>query len=341
MPVLWGIHNDQPSLDLIGGGFISIGGEAVGDLHPFEHDQERLKSEVAKANPGAKAGAIPVWAGVLRRFAFDMNVGDLVIAPNKADSTLSFGRIRSEYYWDADAKIYNNRRRVEWLKTGVPRVTFSQGARNEIGSAVTLFQVNRHRAEFLEFLGTGTTGTQTTPATAADDRALQSAEEEPNADRIETNTRDFVIETLQKVDPYRFEQFTAGLLRAMGYRAEATQAVGDGGIDVVAYRDPLGLEPPIIKVQCKRTLSTVGGPEIQKLAGALAPGGSEVGLFVTLGSYSSDALHLERTHQGLRLINGTELVGLVFAHYERLEPEWRRLLPMRQVYVVDREPDTS
>ena len=143
------------------------------------------------------------------------------------------------------------------------------------------------------------------------------------------------------MDPYQFEQFSAGLLQAMGYNAQVTKASGDGGFDVIAYRDPLGLEPPIIKVQCKRTLGTIGGPDVQKLAGSLAHGGTEVGLFVTLGSYSNDALHIERTRQDMRLINGTALVDMVFQNYESLRPEWKRLLPIRRVYAVDREPEAS
>ena len=44
-----------------------------------------------------KAGAIPVWAGVLLRFGYEMQIGDLVVAPNKSDSTLSFGRVAGNY----------------------------------------------------------------------------------------------------------------------------------------------------------------------------------------------------------------------------------------------------
>jgi len=104
----------------------------------------------------------------------------------------------------------------------------------------------------------------------------------------------------------------------------------------VAHRDQLGLEPPIIKVQCKRTTATIGAPDVQKLAGSLAHGGSEVGLFVTLGAYSTDAQHIERTRQDLRLINGKHLVELVLEHYEDLAPEWKQLLPIRRVYAVER-----
>ena len=94
-----------------------------------------------------------------------------------------------------------------------------------------------------------------------------------NAERVDTYSRDFVVDTLRHMDAYRFEHFVAALLCAMGYRANATVASGDGGVDVIASRDPLAIEPPIIKVQCKRTIATIGAPDVQKLAGALAHGG--------------------------------------------------------------------
>jgi len=83
----------------------------------------------------------------------------------------------------------------------------------------------------------------------------------------------------------------------------------------------------------------MGGPDVQRLTGTLAPGGSEYGLFVTLGSYSKDAQHIERTRQDIRLINGRQLVDLIFSHYETFDPEYKRLLPMRSVYVVQRDLD--
>lgn len=32
---------------------------------------------------------------------------------------------------------------------------------------------------------------------------------------------------------------------------------------------------------------------------------------------------------------------MIFEHYEAFDPEWKRLLPLRQVYVVDREPQSG
>jgi restriction system protein len=44
------------------------------------------------------------------------------------------------------------------------------------------------------------------------------------------------------------EPFVADLFRAMGYRAHATRSVRDDGVDVIAHRDELGIEPPILKI---------------------------------------------------------------------------------------------
>jgi restriction system protein len=334
MQTLWGIHNDQPTLDLLDGGFVSIGWDELGDLRAIGPDRDALKLRFAATYPSAKPGAIPVCAGVLLRFMAEMQIGDFIISPNRANRTLDFGRIASDYYVEESTDTHANRRRVGWLQTGVPRATFSPSALHEVGSALTLFRVKNHAEEFFQFLDSGVV---TPTGHVADEVAVDLAEDEPNAERVDTYSRDFVVEVLRTMDPYRFEHFIAGLLRAMGYRASATQASGDGGVDVIASRDPLGLEPPIIKVQCKRTVGAIGGPDVQRLAGALAHGGSEVGLFVTLGGYSTDSLHLERTRQDLRLLSGMQIVDLIFEHYEKLEAQWKRLLPLRHVYAVDRD----
>jgi len=74
MARIWGIHNDQ-SLDLVNGSFVSIGWSELGNLNEQQFDRSALKELLAQTYPEAKAGAIPVWAGVLVRFIYEMNVG--------------------------------------------------------------------------------------------------------------------------------------------------------------------------------------------------------------------------------------------------------------------------
>jgi len=58
-------------------------------------------------------------------------------------------------------------------------------------------------------------------------------------------------------NPYEFQELIAALLRGMGYYTPFVAPQGkDGGIDVIAYRDPLGTISPRIKVQIKHRESS-------------------------------------------------------------------------------------
>jgi restriction system protein len=340
MTTIWGLHNDRPELGLLDKNFVSVGWDEVGDLTRYP-DRDALKAALAAAFPTAKPGAIPIWAGVLYRFAYELQIDDLVIYPHRPDSTLSIGCISGEYRYEPTAGFHRNRRNVSWLKTRVPRAEFSSAALYEIGSAVTLFRVRNHAAEFESYLAGSTaveSGAERTPVPVED--AVAQAEDEPNADRVEQHSRDFVINTLLRMDPLRFERLVEHLLNAMGYRTQLTEEGGDGGIDIVAHRDPLGLEPPIIKVQCKRTATSIPGSDVQRLIGTLAGYSRELGLFVTLGNYSREAIRVSRNREGVRLIDGPELVKLIFENYEGFAPEWQSALPLRRLYVVDLHPGT-
>lgn len=339
---MWGIHNDALSVELVEQGFISIGWEEMEDLRRIGNDRTRMKEALERAYPAAKPGAIPVWAGILVRFAFEMREGDLVVAPYRPDSTINFGTVAGSYEYHAEIKRHPHRRRVNWTRTGVPRGLFPQTALYEIGSAITLFQVRKNVETFEKFLASRSEEAFSAEAKAEFPiEAVESwAEDEPNAGRIDQYSRDFILKTLlSDLSHEEFEYFTADLLRVLGYQARVTTYGSDGGVDVIAHRDPLGLEPPIIKVQCKHTTSTQGRPDVQRLIGTLSAG--ELGLYVSLGAYSKDAIDLERERQNLRLFGGAEITDLTLEHYSDLPPKWRSRLPLRQVYVVDREPEAG
>lgn len=343
MSTMWGIHNDALGAELVEKGFVSIGWEEVPDLRTIGGDRTRLKDVVQRTYPHIKPGAVPVWAGILYRFGFEMQQGDLVVAPYRLDSTLNFGVVDGPYEYHADVARHPHRRKVRWLRTGVARGLFPQGALYEIGAAVTLFQVRKHADIFRQFLDTSSEETferETAPSTVTADDSSNTVEDEPNADRIEQHTRDFIVKVLlRELSHEEFEHFTADLLRSMGYQARVTPFSADGGVDVIAHKDPLGLEPPLIKVQCKHSTSTQSRPDVQRLIGTLSNG--EVGLFVTLGTFSKDAVDLERERQNLRLFGGADITRLTVEHYEQLPARWRELLPLRPLLVVDRPPESQ
>jgi predicted Mrr-cat superfamily restriction endonuclease len=149
---IWGVHNDKPAVDFVDSGFVALGWRPIGDLRTIGADREAMKAALSAAYPRARPGAIPVWAGILLRFAFEMTPGDLVVHPTKADSTLNFGRVAGPYRFEAAARVDRHRRDVHWLHTGVPRDAFSEGARYELGASMTLFKVRRHAAELERFV---------------------------------------------------------------------------------------------------------------------------------------------------------------------------------------------
>jgi len=343
MNTMWGIHNDALGAELIEEGFVSIGWEEIPDLRTIPGDRASLKDLVRRTYPHIKLGAVPVWAGILYRFASEMQEGDLVVAPYRPDSTLNFGVVDGPYEYSSDVARHPHRRQVKWLRTGVARGLFPQAALYEIGSAVTLFQVRNHADVFRQFLEASSEETferETAKQTTSVDHSADTINEEPNADRIEQHTSDFIAKVLlRELSHEEFEHFTADLLHSMGYQARVTPFSADGGVDVIAHKDPLGLEPPLIKVQCKHTSSTQSRPDVQRLSGTLSSG--EVGLFVTLGSFSKDAVDLERERQNLRLFGGADITRLTLEHYERLPARWRELLPLRPLLVVDRAPESQ
>lgn len=319
--VIWGLHmaEIEPTAPLEEN-FIGIGWEKMGDLSAISPSREHFKDQFTQAYPNEKMGAIPVKAGVLYRFACEIAIGDIVIYPSKSDRMVNIGLVEGEYSFHVDLK-YPHRRKVKWLKR-LPRSIFSQSALHEIGSAITMFRVATNADEFKAALDGQATGAEDIDDETADEIAIQ----------VEETTEDFIIKRLKtKLSPYEFERFIAHLLICMGYHARVTQQSSDGGIDVIAHKDELGFEPPIIKVQCKQTLDQIGRPKVQELHGAIEPG--EHGLFVTLGPFSNEARIFERTKPNLRLIDGNALIELIYAHYAAFDTRYKILLPLRNTYI--------
>lgn len=324
---LWGIHagrlGEADNL-FLKKKVIAIGWHELGDISSSGRDRDALKNMIAGTYPKAKPGAIPVHAGQLYRFITEMQPGDLVVYPSKIDRHIHIGKIAGAYRYDPSLNPeYPNLRDVEWLGE-YPRTRFSQGALYEIGSALTLFQVKNYADEFLAALA----GETPTSADSDEETAAIVAAE------IEATTRDYVLKRLaREAKGYPLEHFVAHLLEAMGYKTRVTPVGTDAGVDIIAHKDDLGFEPPIIKVQVKSTEGSVGDPIVSALYGKVD--NEEFGLLVTLGTFTNQAKNFARNKSNLRLIDGGELVDLIFEYYEHFDSKYKGLLPLKQVYVPE------
>ncbi len=52
MPTMWGVHNNQPQLDLVANGFISIAWEELGDLTVIGDDKSLMKPFPTRSSCG-------------------------------------------------------------------------------------------------------------------------------------------------------------------------------------------------------------------------------------------------------------------------------------------------
>lgn len=203
----------------------------------------------------------------------------------------------------------------------LPRMVFSQGALYEIGSAMSLFSVRNYADEYLGALDKDF---KKNYSSDAEDESVGAT-----ADDIIESTKDFILKELSRqLKGYDLESFVADLLRTMGYRTTVSPHGGDSGIDITAYKDEL---PPRILVQVKSQDGDIKETTIQSLKGAMREG--DYGLFVTLSNYTKNAQKYLDNTPIIRGINGTELVELILKYYEDLSDKYRKMIPLKQVYI--------
>lgn len=317
---LWGFHIYASGDAFVKEGRIALGWSEMGNLHSISPTREAFKAKVREAY--GDQSHVTNSAGQLFRFVTEMKPGDIALYRSKVDRQIYIGKVKGDYEYRPDLnKDFCNIRAVQWVKTVQP-TQFSQGALYELGSALTLFQVRNYALEYQAALSGEISG-----ITNDEDETVGIV-----ADEVQLTTQDFILKELSKhLKGYPFQGFVANLLRTMGYRTHVLPPGTDEGIDIIAHRDELKLEPPIIKVQVKSSAGSVGGPDVRALFGNLGSG--EYGLLVSLGSFSAQAKDFAKRKPNLKLVDGAELVDLVLEHYEELDPRFKASIPLKRVYV--------
>lgn len=322
----WGIHagrlGEAESI-FLKENVIAIGWKKMGDLSPFKN-RDDFKERYQEVYPEARGGTIPGHAGVMYRFVHEIKRGDIVIFPRKLEREVVIGEVVGEYQYEEDSP-YPHRRKVKWMKHHL-RTSFSQGALYEIGSAITLFQVKNFAEEFAAAL----------EGKEPEREVLEEQEEivGPAADDIEQLSRDFVLKQINKrLKGHELTEFVAHLLNIMGYRTEVSVPGPDRGIDIVAHKDDLGVEKPVIKVQVKSSYSQVNEASVSELYGKVSE--REFALFVALGDFNKRARDFAFGKHNLKLLNGNDLVDMVYRYYDSLDSKYKGIIPLRRVYIPE------
>jgi len=163
-----------------------------------------------------------------------------------------------------------------------------------------------------------------------------SQQQEALLQRYEDVATEGILDFIKSKNPYEFQDMVASLLKAMGYYVPHVAKRGkDGGIDLIAYTDPLGTKAPRIKVQVKhRPEDAVSVDVVRQLVAVLNKEG-DVGIFVTSGRFTSDSERYSReSHKHIELIDFERFVSLWQEFYDNMADEQKNMLPLHPIYFL-------
>lgn len=143
---------------------------------------------------------------------------------------------------------------------------------------------------------------------------------------------------LHAMDAYDFQRLVADLLKAIGYHVTWIAPPGkDGGVDILAYTDPLGTQGPRIKVQVKQQQKAVTEPDLKSFMANI--GQHDSGIFFCTGGFTKDAEAYARSQESKRimLVDSSKLVQLWTDNIPHLSDQaWQRL-PLTPIFFLTPE----
>ena len=164
---------------------------------------------------------------------------------------------------------------------------------------------------------------------------VESANVTGTYEEAEESAWNSIKQHLLSMSPYDFQNLVAALLRAMGYHVSWIAPPGrDGGIDILAHTDPLGINMPRIKVQVKQRSDKIAVDGLRSFMAVL--GDQDVGLFISAGGFTREAENEARTQEKrkITLLRLEQLFDLWLEHYEKINEADRKLLPLKPVYFL-------
>lgn len=308
-------------------GCVAIGWPEVGDLSSVS-SLEQTKERVAAAYPNWRRGTQISSASTLFKLRSVMRQRDRVVSYDPVRREYLLGAVSSDYeYSPAAIPDHPHRRLVSWDKR-ISRDSLSPGARNTLGSTLTIFEPGKDVLRELEGR-IASPAAEPAPAqaggTAVDD--LDSLRQD-----LIGRAHEFIKDRILQLDPDEMEHLVAALLRAMGYKARVTTKGPDRGRDVIASPDGLGFRQPRVFAEVKHRAKEPAGPDkLRSFLGGLRDG--DCGLYVSVGGFTREAHYeAERAKHPVTLLDLDQLAELIVEHYESFDSDGRALISLARVY---------
>ncbi|WP_201783907.1 restriction endonuclease [Tractidigestivibacter scatoligenes] len=284
----------------------------------------RIREAYVAAHPGESKGKVSAAVSQVYKFAHDMAEGSTVVMYDPETRLYHLGTVTGPCTpTTQDGATYV--RTVSW-QGQAQRDALSTASKNSLGGISTIFSVSDEALADLRRAAVKPSEAPVAPA----DQDDEGTEEEARYATFD-NGIERIKDRLLAVHPDDMEQLTAGLLRAMGYHARVTPKGPDGGRDVIASPDALGLEVPRIICEVKHRKGSMGALQLRAFIGGLR--GGDRGLYVSTGGFTKEARYeADRSNVPVRLLDLDGFARLYADFYDRTDEDARAILPLVRIW---------
>lgn len=302
----------------------AIGWDELPDLSEVS-SKEELATLLEQAYPDASPKTRLNWLSQIWPFCCEMKKGDLVALPSKKRPVIYFGKVMGPYrYAPKNPEGAKHTRPVNWFEE-IPRDRLDQDLLYSLGAFMTVCRIRRNNAEErIKWILEGSP-----PSTG------ESTEAEPPAD-LEEHALDLIRRHIaKKFKGHRLADLVEAILIAEGYITYSSPKGPDGGVDIVAGREPLGFGAPRLAVQVKSGDNRIGTQELNQLRGAMRKFNAQAGLFVAWGGFK-DTVEREKsqTFFEVRLWNSNDLIQALLNNYEKLPDDIQAEIPLKRIWIL-------
>ena len=254
-----------------------------------------------------------------------MAQGSTVVMYDPAERLYHIGVINGPCKPTSESESLTYTRTVKWGKTAL-RDALSPASKNSLGGIQTIFAVSDETMSDLEVAGSKPACNDS--SADADDNA---ANDEETLAATYDNGIELIKDRVNQLDWEDMERLVAGMLKAMGYCARVMPKGPDGGRDVVASPDALGLESPRIVAEVKHRKGAMGAPAVRSFIGGLRAG--DRGLYVSTGGFTKEARYeADRANVSVRLLDLDAFVRHYVDIYDKADDDTRSILPLTRIW---------
>lgn len=328
-------------------GIVGLGFTEFGDLSQV-NTREAMKARALEVMPNAKPASAGNYSAQAWAFRGRIEVGDFVVVPLKGSPHVAIGRIVGSYQYLAEAAgVLHHIRKVEWLRTDVPRTVVGEDLLYSIGAYSTVVQIQRNDAAYRIAIlasspdavdpGARPENAPKPPVapTTPDDTELAEAAADSGFDIDAYVTDRITARIREKFDGHRLSQLVGAILEAEGFIVQVSPPGADGGVDILAGRGLFGMDAPRVVVQVKSEPKAVSDTVVSQLHGAVTRNQADQGLLVAMGGVTKPA-EQQLIGQKFRIAvwDSERLQRAIFENYESLPADIKADLPLRRAWVL-------